>query len=241
MATITTIDSTDKVGDSRAVINTNLANLNTYKQEIDAAGNAVIVTAEMGDKDGGNYTEVEADGTTQAKGDATCWDDVVISLIGRRLYTNQGTVDYNYSENAIVFSDGGDIDDDNDCVIWNLQLPHAAKIDSSCYPHIHFEQTSSDNVEFTVRYRIQDNGATKTTAWTTLTADVANDSVFEYTSGTLNQIMQLAAINLTGCAISSTIQFRMTRTDSEGGTVNVTFTDTHFEFDMLGSRQQYVK
>ena len=78
------------------------------------------------------------------------WDDLATSLIGRRLFSNLGAVDYNYAENAIAFSANGDITKDNDCVIWNLQKPHGTKASSTLNMHFHYEQTDSTAREFTL-------------------------------------------------------------------------------------------
>ena len=172
---------------------------------------------------------------------ATVWDDIQSSLLGRRLYSTVGIVDYDYTENAIVFGDGGDITDLNDRIGWNVQFPHAAKLGTSIYPHLHFWQDRSDNVEFTLRYRVQSNNSAKVTSWTVLTADFNNNLAFSYSSGTLNQIISFGAISMSGATISSTIQFQLTRTDNLGGTVSVTFADIHVEMDSFGSRQEFIK
>lgn len=170
------------------------------------------------------------------------WDDLSTSLIGRRLFSNQGTVDYNYDENSIEFSPNGDINDNNDCVIWNLQKPHGAKADSTLNMHFHYEQTDNVDRTFNLRYRIQENGSLKTTAWQDVIVSTNINNVFPYTSGTLNQICRLADINWANVEISSTIQLRMTRTDAVAGTINVTFVDGHVAYDQdRGSRQEYIK
>lgn len=189
----------------------------------------------------GNTTTFEEDGTWQNKGDSTVWDDVVNSLIGRRLYSNQGTIDYDYNENAILFSDGGDITDRNDRVVFNLQYPHSAKEDGTMNLHIHWTQENTTDIEFTVQYRIQSNGALKTTAWTTAISSSNTNNVFTYTAGTLNQITKLVDVDMAGAGISATVQFRMTRSDNNGGTIMGTFVDAHIERDMNGSREEFVK
>lgn len=170
------------------------------------------------------------------------WDDLANSLIGRRLYSNAGSVDYDYDNNAIAFSPSGDITDINDCVIWNVQKPHSVKDNSTLNMHFHYEQEDAVDREFTLRYRIQDNGRAKTTAWTDVVVSTNTNNVFTYTSGILNQICKLVDIDWSSVNISSTVQLRMTRTDSESGVVLVTFTDGHVARDQeRGSREEYVK
>lgn len=190
---------------------------------------------------GSDLFKVEDDGTWINEGDSTTWDDVVNSLIGRRLYSNVGSIDYDYNENAILFSDDGDISDINDRVVFNLQYPHSAKENGTMNLHIHWTQENATDIEFTVQYRIQSNGNAKTTTWTTATSNSNTNNVFTYTSGILNQITKLVDIDMTGAGISATVQFRFTRSDNNGGVVMGTFVDAHVERDMNGSRGEFIK
>ncbi len=191
--------------------------------------------------DSTNYTEIEDDGTIVSRGDATVWDDLVGSLVARRLESTTGKLQYNYAENSIEMQSGGSITNTADRLISNLQKPHGAKVDSEMRLHIHWEQKSSNTIEFTTQYRIQQNGKNKNTTWTTITRTSTANSVFTYTSGTLNQITLLAEIDLSGAPLSSTVQLRVARTDSTAGSIEATFIDAHIEYDMNGSRQEYVK
>jgi len=168
----------------------------------------------------------------------TFWDDIAGSLSGRQLSSTAGKVDYNWAESAITFQSGGDIDADNDVVVFSVQSPHAAKSGSSLHFHIHWEQTSTNVIEFTFQYRVQSNGAAKTTAWQTVVVTSASNA-FPYVSGTLNQITALATIPITG--LSDVVQCRFARTDATAGDIIATFIDAHFEKDTPGSREQYTK
>jgi len=202
----------------------------------------ISASLKVGDIESGNYMEVEDDGTIVNHGDGTVWDDLVNSLIGRRLYSNSGKVDYDYDENALVFQPSGSITNANDRVIWSLQYPHAAIVDGEMRLHIHWEQPDATEREFTVAYRIQSNGAVKETDWTTVVVPTsAANNAFTYVSGTLNQITSLVDVDMTDAGISSTVQFRLARTDSESGNILGTFVDAHVEMDTLGSRDEYVK
>ena len=188
-----------------------------------------------------NYSQFESDGTLVAHGDATCWDDLVGALIGRRLSSTAGKVDYDWDENAITMQSGGDIANSADRIVFSYQFPHKAKTNSSLMLHIHWEQTSTNKIEWSGQYRVQSNNETKTTTWTSFTANSTDNSVFTYTSGTLNQITELAEIDMTGASISATVQFRLARTDSTAGDIDATFVDAHYEIDTFGSREEYVK
>jgi len=199
-----------------------------------------VPTAKFGGVD--DNFEVESDGSTVRRGAATLWDDLAGSLIARRLESTVGRLNYDYDENAIVMQDDGNIGATADRLIFNFQKPHGAKVDSTFNLHIHWEQTEVGAVEFTLQYRIQSNGASKTTVWTEVVVDASTNSAFTYVSGTLNQITQLADIDWSSSSISATIQFRLARTDDIGlDDINATFVDGHVERDNIGSRQEYVK
>lgn len=203
--------------------------------------NQTFNTSKTGDVPGGDYLEVEPDGTWKNKGNGTTWDDIVNSLVGRRLFSNVGTIDYNYNENAIKMQPNGDINDRNDRVIFDLQYPHAAIVDGRMNLHIHWFQENANRIEFTVQYRIQKNGQPKTSVWAEIIANSDDHNVFTYVSGALNQITELVSVDMAGAGISATVQFRITRSDSTVGDILATFVDSHIERDMGGSHQEYVK
>ena len=189
-----------------------------------------------------NATEIETDGTMEAKGDATCWDDLVGSLVARRLESTSGKLQYNYDNSSITMESGGNISNTSDRLIFNNQIPHAWKADSSGNLHIHWEQVDATDREFTVQYRVQGNGDAKTTTWTTavVTAN-ATTNTYTYVSGTMNQITRLVDVDLTGMGISDTMQFRLARTDSVDDDIEATFVDIHIERNTMGSRQEFTK
>ena len=188
-----------------------------------------------------SYTGFDEDGTMQAYGDATCWDDIVGSLVASQLNSVAGKLDYNWAENSITMNPSGDPANQADRLIFNFQVPHAAKL-SEMRLHIHWEQTNTTVRTFRVDYRLQNNGAAKTTAWTTVIRSTGGSyDKFTYTSGTLNQITRLVEVDLSSAMLSTTVQFRLTRTDSNAGDVEATFVDAHVERDTLGSRTEYTK
>jgi len=198
---------------------------------------------DVGFGDGTNVTKFEADGTMAIEGNGTTWDDVAGTINGANLSSTAGTADFDWAESCVVFEPSGDITDDGDRIMMNVQIPHATKADSSAELHVHYEQTEAATTPrtFTGKYRLQSNGAAKTTSWTDFSVDTDDGNVLSYTSGTLNQICELASVDLTGAGISSTLQVWLTRSDAESGDVNVTFLDIHVETDTLGSRSEYSK
>ena len=196
----------------------------------------------VGDYGNGNYTAIESDGTIVSRGNATTWGDLTGSLVANRLESVAGKLQYDYNENAIVMQSGGSLGNSTDRLIFNFQYPHGAITNGMMRLHIHWDQTSTNQIEWTTQYRIQNNGVEKTTAWTT--APVTNsvdDSKYPYVSGSINQITELANVDMTGASLSATVQFRVVRTDNTVGDIEATFVNAHIEEDTIGSREEYVK
>ena len=188
-----------------------------------------------------NYVEIKKDGTIVVHGDATCWDDLANGLINKKLYSTAGKIDYDFDENSIKFQPGGDITNKNDRVAWNEQKLHRIKATSKLQFHIHLEQTSTDKIIFTLKYRIQENGKAKNTTWTTITCNTEDDGLYTYSSGTLNQIIVFPEIDISSTGLSDLIQCQLARTDSTSSDVYVTFVDAHVEIDTFGSYTQWSK
>ena len=188
-----------------------------------------------------DYTLLSTDGTQRAYGSATCFDDLVSSLVARRLESTAGALQYNYDNSSITMQRNGNITNTSDRLIFNKQIPHAFKAGSLMGLHIHWEQTDATTREFTVQWRIQENREAKTEAWQTSIIDTNTNNVFPYTSGTINQITTLVDIDLTGLNISDTVQFRLARTDAVNVDLEAVFVDAHIERDGLGSDEPFTK
>jgi len=200
------------------------------------------ILANEGIGSGDDRITISSTGDIRKHGAATQWLDVVGSVLGLKLYDNKGTVDYDWEENAVMFASEGDITKPEDRIIWNIQKDHNVKIDSELRPHIHFVQSDSVVREFTIQYRIQANGVAKETTWNTITATTESSNlVFDYVSGSMNQILLFPPIDWSGYGISSTVNVRCTRTDAESGDLEVTFIDAHVELDSDGSDTEFGK
>ena len=121
----------------------------------------------------------------------TVYEDKAYTMVGKKLTTTVGRVDYDYDELAVKFQNNGNTAVANDLVVVNAEYPHGAKENGKIYPHIHVFQTQDtlDRV-FTLHYRVQDNDSAKTDAWTEMTGSLLSDGVFSYASGTFNQIIK---------------------------------------------------
>lgn len=202
-------------------------------------------TSKLGDVAGGNYTEIEADGTLVINGDGRTYRDELgdaskLKTVGIRVFFDDVEGTLNFSQTATL----------TDYAILNVQLNHDKDLTSSIYPHIHWFQTSSSVPNFLLQYRWQKGDSAKTTAWTNYKCNTAVNS---YVSGTLNQICHNGGITPpVGTGLSDIVQFRIIRdtTNASGvftgadpllATVNILFFDIHFMTDTLGSRTEYTK
>jgi len=251
----TVLSAFDTIFNGTAATNhTNLSNLSSddhpqYVINDSSRGEQEVLNSlKIGDVTGGNYTQIESDGTIITRGDGTVWDDLVGTLIARRLTSTAGRLDYNYDENTITMQDNGDPNKSADRLIFNYQHPHSA-VQTNVIEgtqavqrlHIHWEQTSTDRIVWQVEYRCQLNGEPKNTTWTTVHANSVDNSVFPYVTGTLNQITNLVEVLIPENSLSATIQYRLTRIDSTGNDIEATFIDAHIKLDSVGSRREFIK
>jgi hypothetical protein len=203
--------------------------------------------ATIGDVSGGDYLEVEADGTLVLHGDATTFDDLLNMLIGQKLESPSSKITIDGAEGSLVFADSATL---SDYVVMNVQMPHKWKIGSVVYPHIHWWQASASIPNWLMQYRWQDQGAAKTTAWTSVKWV---SHAFTYVSGTLNQITAFGGLTPPANAgLSDIVQFRLIRdtantstlfsgADPLTGDANAVNFDIHVESDTLGSNEEYTK
>ena len=202
-------------------------------------------TLKIGNKLAGNYVEFDEDGSPRLKGDATVYEDIIGDVMSRNLTSTRDRIDYDFAENMIIFQNNGDITDKDDRLQFNVQIPHQAVVGSAAYMlwHIHWFQEDTVQRELTFKYRLQNNGSAKTTAWSTIQLKTHDtEDLFTYSSGTLNQITTFKSeIDITGADISSTLQVQVCREDSNSGNLNVTFLDAHIAIDSDGSKEEWSK
>lgn len=204
------------------------------------------ITFKHGDIALGNYSELEADGSLVAHGDATTWDDV---------YPASVTVGVGGTAPSFTAYNGGNLKAyeftggvTNKQLQIGYQIYHSYKEGSSISPHIHITFTSGaadagKTIIFTLEYEWQNVEATGAYSTATLTGThtiAANNTVYR------NQIVSFTGtpIDGTGKLISSTFMTLLTRdqaTDSFTDSCWLLSADIHIEKDMIGSRQVMVK
>lgn len=191
----------------------------------------------------GNYATFTENGELVLAGEASVWDDVTFPLIAQNIDSGVGTLEYNYANSSITADANGGIEDANDLVTLNCQIPHKAKLNGLAHFHIHWEQATAQAYTFDFKYRIQKQGQLKASSWSTPVTVGMSNNVFTYSTGTLNQITELLVLDLAalGVGLSDIIQVQFTRSDGTAGDIEIVTADFHFEIDSLGSNEEYEK
>jgi len=211
----------------------------------------------IGDYAGGNYIEIEEDGTIRNRGTSIAFIDAVADLAGKKIFSNTGRLDTDWDNNALLFQDGGNssnIDDQSDRVVGNVQNnhQHVADVPVDFIFHFHWFQQFVKDYKFAIQYRLVHNGGSfvLNDPWTqvdmqcnaTVLSNGGNVFPFVLDSGddTMGQISVFPVISLT-MGISDTFQYRFARIDEESGDVLVYFNDVHLPVDSFGSDEPISK
>jgi len=201
--------------------------------------------------DSTNFFTVEDDGTDVRYGDATTWDEASQSFVGANIFTVAGRVDYNFTELTLDFANNARYPEEPVGIV--IQAMHARKPASDIRPHLHWIQNQNATPNILVEYRFYNNGDS-IPGWT-LKALTASDNLFTYPgSGSIQQITEfnLPVGTFAGMGLSFTFDCKFYRDtgnistlfsglDGYSGIWNAKYYDIHFEKDMTGSRQEFVK
>lgn len=193
--------------------------------------------------DNTNGVTIQDDGSLRQLGSAITFDDIQGNILGSKLSSSAGKVDYDFDDNTIDFSAGGSLTTEADRIGWNVQVPHAMVVGADAYFETHFHWIQEDTVERTLsyRYRVLNNGQ-PIGAWVTGTVTTnTTNNVFPYTSGSITQITENGFIDATGFNVSTILQWQMARTDGNSGILKVAYMDHHIKIDSNGSMEEYYK
>ena len=215
-----------------------MANLDIRNAPLGAQSDLDLATLQVGDVSGGNYFDVEADGTWESVGDATTWDDFSISAALAK-QGQQSKPDYDFTNLGLLFPQN----DDAEIAYIVAQMSHSKLMDSDIYFHIHFIQDEAQLPTFKIDYKFYLNGGLVPGGWTTISTANGSKGIFAYTAGSMLQIATFPAIfppdNET---VSANIDIKIYRDDNDvAGDVLVKYIDFHYEIDMSGSREQLSK
>ena len=138
--------------------------------------------------------------------------------------------DFDYTNVGLLFPQN----DTAEVIYIAAQFPHAYKLGTNIYPHVHFIQSAATIPIFKLDYRWYKNGSAPP-AFTTITT---NSLAFTYTSGSILQIALFPAISGAGIdTVSSILDMKLYRDDNVvTGDVLVKEMDIHYEIDTMGSR-----
>jgi hypothetical protein len=187
-------------------------------------------------------TVIDHSGHISLKSGATVWEDLREPLNGDNLYSAPGKADFDWTELAVTFDPSGSLLTDGDVIAQTYQLPHSTKLNSILKLHIHWWQTDSVSRQFTWKYRLQSQGSSKSTAWSSdIIVNTDSSNSFAYVSGAVNQATRLGNIDITGLSLSAMVQIKLTRTDAVAGKLFATYLDLHYEIDSLGSNTEFTK
>ena len=207
-------------------------------------------TLKVGDIGGGDYYEVEQDGTFVNKGDGTVWDEISQPFVGNNIFEVQGRVDYNFIDLTLDFNTNARYPNEPVGIV--TQIMHARRTDSDIRPHIHWMQNSDNNPNILVEYRMYNINEVPP-AWT-LKALTPSDNKFPFSSAGQQQLTEfnLPTGHGVGLGLSFTIDVKIYRdsqntsglfagADSYSGIWSAKYFDIHVERDMNGSREEFVK
>lgn len=131
-------------------------------------------------------------------------------------------------------------------VYFTVQIPHSYKVGSTLYPHVHWTTItgtpSTNNVTWELEYTIVKIGGTFGTT-TTVTGNTIIPSIGTPTGTGQHLITPLTSISGTNIDISTILVCRLYR-PVVGGFANNAYLlgfDIHYESDMPGSRQDFIK
>jgi len=215
-------------------------NVNT---NVNISGTVSASLAKIGDILGGNYFEIEADGTAKFNGDATVWDDLRVPAQNTKLNPLKSEPNFESLIGGLFALKFDTSNADDESVHFVAQMPHSYKEGSDIEPHIHWtpDTTNTGNVYWSFEYTIVNIDGTFG-ATTTIEITVPADGIaFKH------QLSGFEMIDGAGLTISHMIICRLTRRSSSQAadtfTGNACFLefDFHYIKDTVGSREETAK
>lgn len=186
-----------------------------------------------------NYVETFVKKTINDTISKSFYDDLVMPLTSGK----QGALDkpdFDPTRVAYLFPDN----DSTESIYLIVQLPHSYLEGDSLWPHLHWRQTSSAPVTWSMHYVWFNLGEPALTIESGVKLRTL-DGIYPYTSGEIHQMSSFPAISGSGKKISSILLiqlFRSVMTGDPSGDVAAYQLDLHYRKNMTpGSRQEGVK
>ena len=199
-----------------------------------------ISSLQIGDVTAGNYVLINENGI-RLFGTAAPFDDLEGALIGARINSPSGRIDYNYDEGTVEFQDNCIYPTDFVTIIY--QMRHRYQFESVVEPHLHWIQDSALFPNWVILSRVTLNGGLVPAAFDG--PFKPTQTLFTWNSGNLLQYSDFADIaGRENLSFSLDIKLYRDTTnvstlysgaDPISGNVAAKFLDCHFQNDMLGS------
>lgn len=190
-----------------------------------------------------NHTTFEADGTMLMSGDATVWDDSMVSPTAFRSGATALTFDL---LTATIYTHRFDVGDEIHIV---CQLPHSMKLNTVIKPHIHIiNKNAIGNTNYNVAYDIHYTWANIGSIMPAELSELNVKQSFQNIAALTHKKPSFTDIVPTAVqgGISSIFMAKITRVVANASPYNTAdiYTlgfDIHFEKDTLGSRTPSAK
>jgi len=221
------------------------------KEDVEAKATVdpVIESARIGTALGEVY--ISEDGI-RLLGQAVVYDDLIVNALDFDSGSWAGTyIEKNLEDNTVDFYSNGDVADSGKRAIFNIQLKHKIVEGTDSFFRMHWHWLQKDSTERTLTYQYRK--AKKPTnvgdagvaigGWSipeTVTMNATNN-FYTYSSGTIHQVTEFTAIDISDMLISDILQFRIAREDSLSGDLQTMYFDAHVAMDSEGSRWKWVK
>ncbi|MCB8998993.1 MAG: hypothetical protein H6540_02845 [Bacteroidales bacterium] len=186
-------------------------------------------------------TTIEADGTVKFNGNATVWDDLVVSPSAAGKNTSPPTwAKFQDNIQLLYFAKG-------DQIYFTAQLPHSYKVGSPLYPHLHWTTNtgipSGNDVKWGLEYTVIAIGGVYPVTSTIYVNSIIASITAPYgpKKHLISSFGSISGVNLSISAILVCRLFRDPTDTYSGSDVGLLSFDIHYEKDTEGSRVEFVK
>ena len=196
---------------------------------------------QVGDIAGGNYSEIENDGTLKFVGNATTWQDIDFPIIIRTTGTGIPTL---VAINGNITMPQWAVNDYNICE--SQEFVHQWKEGSACSWHVHLTSNGLDATNRYVRFEVEYGWVVPNGAWTwAATLDSGDLLIPASTTDKTMFILALGSFTPSGGKIGGHVVARLKRIAATGTAPSnnpwVPMLQLHIECDTTGSRAMTTK
>jgi hypothetical protein len=190
-----------------------------------------------------NHTTFEADGTMLMVGDATTFDD---SMVSPTAFRSGGTALTFALLTATIYTHRFDVGDEIHVVV---QLPHSMKVNTKIYPHLHIvNQNAIGNTNYNVAFDMHYTWASIGSIFPAELNELNVKQSFQNIGALTHKMLSFTELTPTVAqgGISSIFMAKITRVNANAQPYNTAdiYTlgfDIHFEMDTIGSRNPTTK